>query len=266
MSVDAQVGASNERHGRRGARAHGVGALLGVLVIGCCGGRETLAPSDGSKEQRAVIDMNSPATETDPLAKELADGRYGDFWNYDVRDETIERIWELPESFARLTAIVRDERGDAKARLLACEVLFERDMAFIREVGSATIARIYADALVNDRTGMANSWGLLWEHNDTGPVGQRFIELGMESLPVLTPLLDDVRAPLEYQGSEEATVGNAYGFRIKDFAAFYAGIVNRTPIAFHRDVVERDKAIEQLKAWIAMGDAAPRTPSYIKPL
>ncbi len=152
----------------------------------------------------------------------------------------------------------------SRARFLACEVLFERDLGFLAAVGPAAVARIYADALVNDRTGMANSWGLLWEHNDAGPVGERFIELGAESLPALTPLLDDTRAPLTYQGSEAATVGNAYGFRIKDYAAFYAGIVNRTPIPFHADVAERDKAIAQLSTWIAMGDAAPRTPSYIQ--
>jgi len=247
---------------RRDAWAYGVVSFALVSASGC-GGRRALDLQE-TDNQTAVNVMDAGTTD-DGLARDLVAGRFGDFWNYDTRDEAIDKVWSLPESYRRLVAIVGDERGDRRARFLASEVLFERDMAFLKEVGWAAVAQVYADALVNNRTGMANSWGLLWESNDTGPVGQRFIELGMESLPALTPLLDDAHAPLVYQGSEEATVGNGYGFRIKDYASFYAGIVNRTPITFHRDVAERDRAIAQLKAWIAMGDAAPRGPSYINP-
>ena len=48
-------------------------------------------------------------------------------------------------------------------------------------------------------------------------------------------------------GSKEATVGNGYQYRVKDFAAFYIAKIIDTPIAFHRDPADRDAAIEELR-------------------
>jgi len=184
---------------------------------------------------------------SDDLARKLAAGKYGDFFNYSVRDKAVDRVWAEPGSLARLEAIVRDPEAPLQARFLASEVLFEKHFTFAAAIGPAVVAEIYAAALRDNLTGMANSWGLLYEHDDEGPVGVRFLMLGEAAVPALMPLLDDARTTLVYDGSEEATVGNGYQFRVKDFAAYYLGKIKRIPVAFHSDVEARDREIEALR-------------------
>jgi hypothetical protein len=74
-------------------------------------------------------------------------------------------------------------------------VLFAKDFSFIDRTSRDGLTRLDAEALVKRYTHQANAWGLLW--------------------------------------GEEATVGNGYKYRIKDFAAFYLGRITGTPIAFH---------------------------------
>jgi len=66
---------------------------------------------------------------------------------------------------------------------------------------------------------MANSWALLWEVRDEGPLGIRLLMVGDDAIPALRPLLADERESMRYLGSEEATVGNELHYRIKDYAA-----------------------------------------------
>lgn len=134
-------------------------------------------------------------------------------------------------------------------------MLFARDLTFTSRVAPSVIAEVYGQALEHNLTGMANSWGLLYEHHDAGPVGIRFVMLGEPAVPALTRLLDNASAPLIYDGSKEATVGNAYHYRIKDFAAYYLGRIRRVPVAFHREPTERDQEIARLKAQLAAPSA-----------
>jgi hypothetical protein len=64
-------------------------------------------------------------------------------------------------------------------------------------------------------------------------------------------LLDSATSPLIYDGSKEATVGNGYHYRIKDFAAYYLGRIRRIPITFHAAPADRDHEIARLKARLA---------------
>jgi hypothetical protein len=59
----------------------------------------------------------------------------------------------------------------------------------------------------------------LYEHDDEGAVGSAFLTIGRTAIPALAKLLDDERTNLKYEGSAEATLGNGYGYRTKDFAA-----------------------------------------------
>jgi hypothetical protein len=181
------------------------------------------------------------------LAAELERGDHGDLFNYEVRDDAIDEVWAEPDAQANLEAIVRAPGGSPRARFLASEVLFAKDFTFASAIGQELVAEIYAEALRGDFTGMANSWGLLYEHADAGPVGLRFLILGEAAVPVLRGLLEDDRAGPTYEGSEEATVGNGYHFRVKDFAAYYLGRIRRVPVRFHQDLVARDREIEQLE-------------------
>lgn len=202
--------------------------------------------------------MDHDATDTDELAHKLVTGAYGDFFNYVVRDAAVARVWAEPDSLARLEAIAGDRSAPMKARFLACEVLFEKHFVFVPDVGAERVAGIYAYALVNDLTGMANSWGLLYEHDDEGPVGIRFVMLGDQAVPALLELLDNDARSLTYAGSEEATVGNRYQFRIKDYAAFYLGKIKRIPVPFHQLPEHRDREIETLERALQTGESYPR--------
>jgi hypothetical protein len=176
----------------------------------------------------------------------LVAGTYGDFWNYAVRDAAIDAAWAEHDSHPRLMAIARDATAPLRARFLACEILFERHFTFVPEVGAATVAEIYTHALTDNLTGRANSWGLLYEHDDAGPTGIRFVMIGAPAIPALRPLLDDARPGPAYDGSEESTIGNAYGFRIKDYAAFYLSKIAKLQVVFHARTADRDLEIAAL--------------------
>lgn len=218
-------------------------AIATVAIAAGCGA--------GSAPPRAHAAQVTPVTTTsssDPIVGRLVAHSYGDLWNYAGRDKVIDAIWRDAGGADRLIAIAADEQAPIEARFLAGEVLFEQDLAYVNQVGAEKMASIYAQALAGNLTGYANSWGLLWEHDDEGPVGIRFSMLGDASIAALRPLLDDARETMRYDGSEEATVGNAYHFRVKDFAAYYLSQITLIPIAYHPAAADRDRAIAELAA------------------
>lgn len=79
------------------------------------------------------------------------------------------------------------------------------------------------------------------------PLGQHVVSLGEPAVAALAPLLSDAR-PISYGGSKEATVGNEYGIRVKDFAAFFIAKVRHRPLAVDVDPARRDRAIADLRA------------------
>lgn len=147
---------------------------------------------------------------------------------------------------APLKAIVIDEKAPTKARLLACEVLIKNEFTFLRdeEVKIDRVAAIYTNALVNNTTGMANSWGFLYE-----PIGIMLVMLGEEAIPELVKLLDNETIH-RYHGSEEATVGNGYQFRVKDFAAYYICRIKNIEAIYHKTHAAQDTEIEKLKVFL----------------
>ena len=92
---------------------------------------------------------------------------------------------------------------------------------------------------------MGNLWGLVHEE-DYGEFGEMIIQLGPKAVPYLQQLLNNANAVL-FEGSEEATIGNQYQYRIKDFAAFYLSKITNFPITFYQDSDQRDAEIERLK-------------------
>jgi hypothetical protein len=188
-------------------------------------------------------------TETDAvtLAKELVARKFGEFFIYPMHNQTIDVIWSDPKNHALLDTILFDDHISLEAKFLACEVFFKKDILFMQRHPPEKVADIYAQALVNNYTGMANSWGLLYPHEDDGPVGIAFLTIGDKAIPALAKLLDDSSTTLKYQGSEEATVGNGYHYRIKDFAAYYIGRIMGTPLKYYPNTEDRDKQINDLK-------------------
>jgi hypothetical protein len=225
---------------------HCLPVVLGALLVaGCASGAH---PDGGATTTERSTAMQDQIRD---LARKLTTRAYGEFFVLPDHAQTIDRIWADAANRPVLEALVADATQPLAARFLAAEVLFARDFAFTSRVPASLVADIYAGALEHNLTGMANSWGLLYEHDDAGPVGIRFVMLGEAAVPALSRLLDNTSAALMYDGSKESTVGNAYQYRVKDFAAYYLGSIRRIPMAFHRDLAERDQEIARLKQQLA---------------
>jgi hypothetical protein len=191
-------------------------------------------------------EMNAQ-TETASFAKKLVAREFGEFFIYPMHDETIENVWSDPRNRQLLDDVLNDPTISHETKFLACEIFFKKDILFMRRHAPEEVAEIYAKALSDNLTGMANSWGLLYEHEDDGPVGGAFLTIGRKAIPALAKLLNDERTDLKYQGSVEATLGNQYRYRIKDFAAYYIGRINGTPLHYYADFSDRDEQINTLK-------------------
>ena len=190
---------------------------------------------------------------SDTIAQKLADDSYGNFFNYLIPDQIIATVWAEAGGIAPLKAIIINEDAPLKARFLACEVLQQNRFIALRSRDvKAEVIFIYAQALANNLTGMANSWGFLYKHKHDafGPVGPMLFILGEEAIPELVKLLDNETIHL-YHGSEEATVGNSYRFRVKDFAAYYICRIKNIKAVYHETHAARDAEIEKLKLLLA---------------
>ena len=191
---------------------------------------------------------------SDTIAEKLANDGYGNFFNYFIQDQIIATVWAEAGGVAPLKAIILNEDAPMKARMLANEVLLMRECTYLRDedVKLDRIAAVYTDALANNITGMANSWGFLYKHpyNAFGPIGGMLVILGEKVVPELVKLLDNETIHL-YHGSKEATVGNAYRFRVKDFAAYYICRIKNIMPVYHETHATRDAEIEKLKLLLA---------------
>ena len=195
--------------------------------------------------------FSTMTAKSDTIARKLANDSYGYFFNYSIRDQIIATVWAEAGGVAPLKAIVINEDAPLKARFLACEVLQQNQFTALRSRDTKTkVISIYAQALASNLTDMANSWGFLYEHDDVGPVGIHLIMLGEEAIPELVKLLDNETIH-QYHGSEEATVGNAYRFRVKDFAAYYVLEIKDIKPVYHETHAARDAEIEKLKLLLA---------------
>jgi hypothetical protein len=185
------------------------------------------------------------------LEQMLVHDKLGLTFVWPQHDNTIAAIWALPGSREVLEQVLNDQRAPGRARLIAAEVLFAKDFSFIDRTSHDGLARLYGEALVHRYTGHANAWGLLWDGNDAGPVGGRFLLLGHAAIPALVALLDDPTVVDWYAGSEDATVGNGHRYRIRDFAAFYLGRILARPVAFHAEPAARDREIAALRTAVS---------------
>jgi hypothetical protein len=118
--------------------------------------------------------------------------------------------------------------------------------ASYKDVANDDKAAILCSALANSI--FLNDWGYLDPSESyDGESAKALLETGKVALKSLTPMLADGKeAPLF--GSEEATMSHVYKYRRKDFAARYAAVILGLTPTFSRDLKERDRDIEALKA------------------
>ena len=183
------------------------------------------------------------------LEDKLVEAGYQDLFFYG-RDSTIEGIWQKGKNKKRLQRLIKRSGSSLHAKFLAAEVLREYNVP-VKEKLKPFLAEAYVKALENTPDIgvyqlIANLWGFLYEDDDPGVLGQLVIELGPLTVPYLAKLLDNEEMPL-YEGSSEATYGSSFGYRIKDFAAYYLSKILNIPIQFYRDLKERDAEIERFK-------------------
>ena len=175
-----------------------------------------------------------------PLAAELAALGYTDlFMRAGTQD--LDRLWNRPRGPQELEALAIDPDASWEPRFLAAEILFRKQAGFPRTEQRAALAGAYAEALRHAAVG--NPWGLPGELD--GDAGRHLVSLGEPAAVALEPLLDDQRR-IPFWGSKEATLGNSYAFRVKDFAAFFLSAIRRRPYVLHTDPSARDADIKKL--------------------
>lgn len=166
-------------------------------------------------------------------------------------------IWQNGENRIYLEQIVQSSDYSDLNRLLASELLYERVPDYPPIEWQDVLAYLYAQALAitGDKTGAfqiaGNQWGFMYYNDelqvkDYGILGTHLVATGTKAIPYLAGLLDNADTFL-YIGSQEATLGNSLGYRVKDAAAYYIGQISGIPIAFHEETTDRDAEIERLK-------------------
>lgn len=204
--------------------------LFGILSAGC----------------QTNINTNSmhtlPENCSDQLEKKLLELRYHSIW-LQVEGST----WtELSQQYNDkcFEQLLLDEKASGKARFFAAEILFLQHGELLSKIDKKTLNSLYAKALANNYTSSANAWGLPGE---TDVVGQHLLSVSDGTTTEVWEALLDNNEKVLYEGSEEATFGNSYNYRIKDIAAYYLSKMKNVDYVVHEDPKKRDKKIEQLK-------------------
>jgi hypothetical protein len=160
-----------------------------------------------------------------------------------MTDQAIDEVWNRAGGAGGLDAVIGEPLVSSKARYLVAEIRFRKDPAY-RPSDPVLLSRAYADALRAEV--MANPWGMPGEEIDE-PLARHVIGLGAPAVAAFAPLLSDER-PISYSGSKEATAGNEYEMRVKDFAAVFIAKIRNRPLAVDVDPRKRDLEIADLRA------------------
>jgi hypothetical protein len=156
----------------------------------------------------------------------------------------LDDLWSGADAPQRLRRLAEDQSADMRARFLAAEVIWERDPS--RPPRAPDLGAVYAAALREAVTGVANPWGLPGAGN--GVVAGHVAALEpRSSAPAFLTLFDDDTGVL-YAGSEDATEGNSYDYRVRDIAAELVARLLGLSYDVALEPARRDLAIERLRA------------------
>jgi hypothetical protein len=159
-------------------------------------------------------------------------------------DRALTALWGEVGAPDALEKIALDGDEDAWVRFLAAEVVLSKRPDGFDDGERRAIGSLYATALRRQFTGSANEWSFPGQL--LGRAGEHLLSLGDDAVPALTALLDD-NTPVIYEGSEEATVGASYGYRVKDLAAEFIARITGLPFPISTDPAARDAAIAELR-------------------
>jgi hypothetical protein len=177
------------------------------------------------------------------LAEELSELGYLELF-LRLDDTMLDELWRRPGAPEGLRQLALHSDTPSLDSFLAAEVLSTRDPTFPAPADRGVLALLYAEALRENMTGMANPWGLPGQLD--GPVATHVLALSAAAVPAFTALLDD-GTQLRYSGSKEATYGNSYSYRVKDKAAELIAELIGAPNPVHLDPQDRDAQIDLLR-------------------
>ena len=177
------------------------------------------------------------------LAEELSELGYLELF-LRLDDTALDQIWQWPRAPEELRRLALHSDIPSLAGFLAAEVLFSRDSTFPAPTDRSALAWLYAEALRQNMTGMANPWGLPGLLD--GSVATHVVALGDAAVPDFAALLGN-GTQLRYSGSQEATYGNSYNYRVKDKAAELIAELIGVPHPVHLDPQDRDAQIDLLR-------------------
>jgi hypothetical protein len=161
-----------------------------------------------------------------------------------VGETYLQHIWNTPDAPEALETLAVSSNVPMLARFLAAEILFSLGEVRRVEIHKQELAEVYVTALADNFTEAANPWGL--PGVTVGLAGEHLLAIGEPMLSELRDLLDNDKR-VYYEGSQEATLGHHYGYRVKDLAAYFIGKLRNIPFEPEEDPGRRDKAIEKLK-------------------
>lgn len=212
--------------------------IFAILVLFGCG------HSNG-------INANTQKSNIDTMENKLVAMGYQNLFQFGDRSEMYE-IWQNGDNQKSVEAIITNPKSSFHAKFLAAEILRRFEIK-ISSKYDAVLSKSYIYALEHSSMEdenfigiMGNSWGFLYEFDDVGYLGKRIVDFGEFAVHDLIGLLSN-KSHLLYEGSEEATIGNAYQYRVKDFAAFYISKIKNIPVEFYQEMALRDKEIERFK-------------------
>jgi hypothetical protein len=159
-------------------------------------------------------------------------------------DVVLKDVWNTPNAPEALEAIVVSSNAPQLARFLAAEILIYQGVVQQAEKHGQELAQVYAAALAGNFTEVANSWGLPGVTN--GLAEDHLLAIGEPMVPELLKLLDNEQR-VYYEGSQEATLGHHFGYRVKDLAAYYLSKIRNIPFELDEDPGKRDTGIMRLK-------------------
>jgi len=184
-------------------------------------------------------------------------GYYRLFWLPDS-ERKLADLWGEPGVPERLVRLAADPGAPWRARFFACEVIFRKQMFFIlhRPELFASLAGVYARALVENATGSMYDWGFGSDMDDPGRVGVRIRLFGLGADDALRPLLDETKE-VTYVDPPEFPYRLRSGFRVQDFAALHLGRIHGIPLRLTEDPAQRDAEILRMRSLLPRGRTTP---------
>jgi len=189
-----------------------------------------------------------PPPATERLDQRLDGVGYRRLFGLPDSSRRLDALWAEPDAPARLFDLASDAGASWHARFLACEVIFHEQMFLILHHSElfASLAEVYARALVENGSGSMYDWGFGSAMDDPGALGTRFVVFGLDADPTLRRLLDDAHE-VEYIDPPDVPFRRRTRFRVQDFAALHLGRIHDLALRLTEDPAQRDAKIRRLR-------------------